>query len=615
MPTAGASRTSFVPGWLPGAVLLGLALLWAPRCGAQTAPALDFLYIDSTVDDAAGGHAAARLGETVFHYQFFSDGLFLLVNDPWEGFRHLYNDLQNRSVTLTRVPLSRDGYDRIRSHFFTRYVLQERRLLLLDQLTEEQGLLRRLAAGEDALEVEGLGFFSESQAGDPHALELKDIVVGRFGELWLSESLLAVTAQLGKTSFRGAAPGDRPVDAPAPPEPRPGWSVRLRELLALREALVLLGEARTLADDALLTADDNGGPLTDRERLAGEEYRRQLADTVLTLLASDRPDRGTALLLQMARYQALSRSLETGVLATLDPFSDLAERVHLDYGADSPLLEARAELAAYRGAFVLDAGLRGTAYNRIEAAQGRLSELEQSRRRRAPARVEEGHLLPRRGRAIRTGLQGTPEEFSRAARVATANRDFSRKELEQTYRYNLFTRNCVTEIVRDVNESFENREQELEDLGGALEPGTKLSFIPFRLTAAVRAAFPAAETALLPSYRLRQLDRLYQRSGPLVWLRENNTLTSTLYTPSWAEDSVFLFFTDDVVAPRPLLGTLNLLYATVHAAGGLLLAPVDRGGLLTRSLRGMLYSLPEIAFFNIRKGSFRDVPEAPEAPR
>lgn len=605
MPTAGTTRARFVPGWPAAALLLALALLWAPPCGAEAAPALDFLYIDSAVDDAAGGHTAARLGETVFHYQYYSDGLFLLEMDTWEGFRYLYNDLQNRSVTLTRVPLSRESYDKIRSHFFTRYVRQERRLELLDTLTGERELLQRLAAGEDALALEGLGFFSEAGANDPHALALKNIVVARFGAAWLNDNLRDAAVELEQVSFRDPAPA--------------GWSVRLRELLALREALALLGESRSLSVDALLTAAGNGGPMTDQEKTAGKEFLGELADSVLALLASNRPDRGTALLLQMARYQALSRSLATGVLSTLDPFPDQAERVPpaaagaQSVGDENRLLEARAELLAFREAFAVDTGLRSTAYSRIEAAQGRLSELERSRRPGTPARTGEGHLLPRKTRTVTTGLRGTIEEFSQAARAAASNLDRSRQGVEKAYRYNLFTRNCVTEIVRDVNETFENREDGQDQLGGALEPGAGFSFIPFRLTPVVQAAFPSAESEFLPSYRLRQLAPLYEKHGPLVWLRENNTLTSTLYTRSWAEDSVFLFFTDDTVAARPLLGALNLLYATTHAAGGLLLAPFDRGKLLSQSLRGMLYSLPEIAFFNIRKGSFRSVSgETPE---
>jgi hypothetical protein len=77
----------------------------------------------------------------------------------------------------------------------------------------------------------------------------------------------------------------------------------------------------------------------------------------------------------------------------------------------------------------------------------------------------------------------------------------------------------------------------------------------------------------------------------------------------------FLFFTDDTVAARPVLGALNLVAGIGVAAAGLAMLPVDRGDLLKSGLRGVLFSLPELAFFNIRKGSFPDLgPRGIERP-
>jgi hypothetical protein len=99
---------------------------------------------------------------------------------------------------------------------------------------------------------------------------------------------------------------------------------------------------------------------------------------------------------------------------------------------------------------------------------------------------------------------------------------------------------------------------------------------------------------------------MYERQGPLqVFLRESNTLTSTLYRKGNG-DSAFLFFTDDVVATRPVFGALNLLTGLGMAAAGLVMLPVDHGATLRSGLAGALWSLPELAFFNIRKGSFPD---------
>jgi hypothetical protein len=106
---------------------------------------------------------------------------------------------------------------------------------------------------------------------------------------------------------------------------------------------------------------------------------------------------------------------------------------------------------------------------------------------------------------------------------------------------------------------------------------------------------------------------MYRREAPLaVYLRESNTLTSTLFRRG-AHDSFFVFFTDDVVAPRPLWGTVNLLAGLGASAVGLALAPVDHGATLRAGLRGALFSLPELAFVSLRKGSFDYVRRA-DAP-
>jgi hypothetical protein len=89
--------------------------------------------------------------------------------------------------------------------------------------------------------------------------------------------------------------------------------------------------------------------------------------------------------------------------------------------------------------------------------------------------------------------------------------------------------------------------------------------------------------------------------------RESNTITSTLYTRNPA-DSVFLFFTDDVVVARPLLGIANVVVGLVASAAGLVTSPLDRGRLLRAGLKGVLFSVPELGCFNIRKGSLALAP-------
>lgn len=82
-----------------------------------------------------------------------------------------------------------------------------------------------------------------------------------------------------------------------------------------------------------------------------------------------------------------------------------------------------------------------------------------------------------------------------------------------------------------------------------------------------------------------------------------------------AADSIFVFFTDDAVVARPLLGAVNLAVGLASSAVGLAMLPVDGGTTLWAGLKGAVCSLPELLFQSIRKGSFghigRDVPTPP----
>ena len=98
------------------------------------------------------------------------------------------------------------------------------------------------------------------------------------------------------------------------------------------------------------------------------------------------------------------------------------------------------------------------------------------------------------------------------------------------------------------------------------------------------------------------------REGTLrAALRESNVLTSTLYAPADAS-GFFVFFTDGRWPLRPLLGAVNLGAALARSGIGVLQLPFDRGRGLRDGLDGALWSVPELFFANIRKGTSEYVP-------
>ena len=68
-----------------------LLLVSLPATGiSEESEQIEFIYVNANVGAAAGGHTALRLGEDVFHYQFFPDKRFLLVRESWDQFKLIY---------------------------------------------------------------------------------------------------------------------------------------------------------------------------------------------------------------------------------------------------------------------------------------------------------------------------------------------------------------------------------------------------------------------------------------------------------------------------------------------------------------------------------------------
>ncbi len=216
----------------------------------------------------------------------------------------------------------------------------------------------------------------------------------------------------------------------------------------------------------------------------------------------------------------------------------------------------------------------------------------------------------------------TPEADarSRSTRARATERDYD-AALAAQYRYDLITRNCVSELFRTIEaglarddaapsagdraalHGFVAAESERR-LGGYIDPTARANFIPFVSSHNVRARWDVEERIHLPSAR----EHAVAREGTLrAALRESNVWTSTLYTPA-DSSNFFVFFTDGAWPLRPLLGAVNLGAALARAGVGVFQLPLDRGRGLRAGLEGALFSLPELFFANIRKGTSEYVP-------
>jgi hypothetical protein len=580
------------------AISYPVAGLLAAEGSAEAVPSasMDFLYINANTGEAAGGHTALRLGDTIFHYQFFPDATFLLVREPWDGFRFLYNDLHNRSISTASLSLRPSVAKDIRAYFTERLAAQNQFFDDLQTLTEEEDFLREILSGSSEREIAGRGFFADAMHTDPG-----ERLAGRLEYLLGGEGLKGERTLARQNLQKNIALVNRGQGS---------W-VALEEAVALLEALGVLMDGQGLAPDALIPAVQGELPLSQKEQLALEEFGEFLVTGIAELIHSSRPDRGTALLLQTARYHAVRSSLTSKAFLSLDPFFADVRVVQLtEHEALGPQVKSlqRAQLARLlrrRALFVLEQRHPEIAYSLLETSRARAWELMRVNDTHRGVRLLAQVIIPSRpGVVLVPGI--SPKQDLVQERLSRVQEELQEQQAlkKQRYGYNLFTRNCATELTRSLNNSFDDMESGKTALGGWLEPGSGLSFIPFLFYRESVAAYSLEEEQFLPARRIRNLETLYEEDNDvLVWLRESNTLSSTLYERRSA-DTTFLFFTDDSLVLRPLLGVMNVLYGTVNGLGGIVAAPFDGGSHFKQSLRGIFYSLPVLGFANIRKGSY-----------
>ena len=612
-----------------------------------------YLYVDSNEDRASGGHAAIRIGDDVFHFQY-ERGLMRLDWDDWRDFELDYRGFQNRTLHASRVAVTADTEARLHSAFRLRHLSRSRQIELLDDARADRDLVAALLdPGRPALRLPGLGFFESDPGavgskGSRAIRGLRDAIASdartNSNESWAPLPPMPRMATMTRTtrmtrivdieSALAALPAlamdlaAEDFERDAFPRPRYPFHARYADLVAARRALEVLAESASLRADALssraeVSGDVRGSALTPHERDRLEESAAALEAQLVELARGTRPDWGPALLLGMARLAAMEASLRRGEWLLLDVFGPESERLEIGERRRELLpalaAHAQADWRTARERFIAAEGFDEVAHTALEENLSRWLELRRALAGASEIRIARDRQLPRRIGPL--AQPDVPFALKRAglSRLAAMEHSLAIAESEAKagLGYRLITRNCVSELFALVDDTMKKSLQEqglpaipeavvsesTRRLGGYVSATFLPGVIPFVASHRVRKHWRVTETRELLSLRRQSARELREAaSTPWVALRESNTLTSTLYVPG-EEDSFFVFFTDDTVALRPVLGALNLSAALAGAGVGILRAPFDRGRSLDASLRGALFSLPELAFQNIRKGT------------
>ena len=624
-----------------GVTLLALCLA-APA--AAEPRVVEYLHIEANEGGSSGGHVALRFGDETFHFQQEGAGLIRMRRDDTPLFNVRYALLGNRAIHATRIAVSDETYARLHDGFTRRLLVQDAQYDRLAALDGDVALLelwrRRSTEPSPSVSVpiraaayflaDGFAAVPPQPDGSPAIEDVRAGVAAAHGSDFLTGRIAALRASLAGWQPRAVRDPGPALRRDASPAFAATASVDYTARLEALTALEVLASAPNVRPDALRVATDLA-PLDAHERAVLSAFAAELRQRLVALAASSRPDFGYPLLLGLGRLAAVDAALACGRLVVLDRFpvdapdallpSGAADRAEYLAAAGGELRSAAAHL---RAQLLAVEPLREADYTLIETTTNRLLEIEGGRRGR---RIRQDNAAPLPARAARRAELVAPpldaddveRELTLARRAAAAYR----AALGELYGYDLFARNCVSEIFATIDAALAGADAPREasaaasrrQLGGVVETDGTLNFIPVVSAAAVARNYAVVGHDTEPSYRERRLRALADTAAPWhVALREATTLTATSYHPS-PMDSAFLLFTDQTVALRPLAGAVNLMVGIADGAAGLMTWPIDHGRRLSAGFRGAFFSLPELAFVNIRKGSMAWIePELLPAP-
>ncbi len=621
--------------------------------GTALAASFEYLYLEASEGNSSGGHSAIQFGDEIYHYQHHDSGLIRLLRQDKQEFHFLYRFLQNRRIHVSQIEVSEESFNRLRDYFKLQFLAQNQQFKQLNDLHKDRTLLRRLlyklsadkafldTGFSSVLRLDAVGLFYTGQelAGqkkDGHVSNVNgvryqsshviEILRKKIGQHYGQDYLIHRRDQI-TNRIKALAPDHWPT-APSilskdnfPPAIN-SFADSYEDYLTGLAAIKVLVEAQSLQPDAFFVTRES---VTPEEKKVLEGLRDQLGLSLLKSVNSGRPDWGYAVLVNLARFIAVDQSLQLGLWVFIDDFAMDSEWLGTDqfsrYAEQMQIQinDAQDNLIQTRKAVLKSGGITEAGYSMLEMSANRYFELLNGKHQK-PVRYLGEKALPTKSIGLPDWVvpKLTQQELTTALTGLDSYESQLFRELAEHYRYDLITRNCVTELFRtidlallqhnkmDINQSKQVDwliNESTKRLGGNVS--ATYNFIPFVSFQSVQEHYKVTTSTALNSYRGQQLEKLYARNNRLmVALRESNIFSSTLYDYN-PDDAFFVFFTDDNLALRPVFGLFNTAAGIGQSLFGFLSWPFDAGKNIKSGATGVLMSLPELLFFNMRKGSYK----------
>jgi hypothetical protein len=547
-----------------------------------------YIYIDANAGQSSGGHSAILLEDFVYHFQYYPDSIFHLVREPFSSFQKMYGVIGNRSIFIHEIELDEKDYEKFRFAWNRFYFQQSKEILDLQNKENDLILLDALYL-DGQLSLKGAGYFKKNTSSTLPKFQLKNSQL-----------------QIQKTFWENT------LKNMSSPDQLNKESISVYYLNALYYQMVweiISGKYEFSQEGVFEWEEIEKNPTQKKELLVKMKslsnlWKKQIQDKI------QNPDQysGYSLLILLARWYVVEKSLSEDKIYFLDSFSDNHSYLPFENlkkeKYSSRVKNQFATLFSEQVVDFLKGEVSNPSYAFLEDRANRFHEFERALLEKRDLRTTFELLLPSRKGFV--PLENTLTWDSYQTKRFRSQESFARKqnELQKKYPFDLFRINCTTELFRYFYEITEqDPETSKQFYGGWVPIENSLHFIPFMAYHSVGKEFRVIASPKILSYRKQKLRDLKNKNDWKALLLESNTLTSSLYEFN-EEDTLFLFFTDDTILGRPIAGVFNLSFGLIETLLGVGKLPFDEGKTLGKGIQGIFFSVPELFFFNIRKGTF-----------
>ncbi len=574
---------------------------------------IEYLYIDSNTGQSSGGHTAIKVGSLVYHFQHYPDKIFRIVRESWNEFRFIYGVIDNRTIRSSKIEVSDHTYNLVRDNLNKIYLIQNKHLTNYSNFFNDRVLLEAFKDKENLIKLRGAGYFSEYKKNNPDLAILSKLIEEKHGQGFVNRKIDEARKKIRYfkifiNPLKNRTENPRKDEFPFSDET---FSENHINTIHFNEAFHILKEGNDLKPQSYFMSEEPK-TLSDTQREKFISYSKEIESQITDLVNSHRKGAGYSLLVAIARYMVVKKSIQESKLYFLDCFGSrhvlVSRKAIQDSVSAFPL--QKESFAFYKimleKIFQKD-NFDEFDYGLLEDSANRHAEMNKGIYGFEPIRTTYERLLPYKEKEIQFEMPAgySENEIEVLLQLAKEKEELYLRKLQKIYDYNLFSRNCVTEIFDTLNSFFEHGKIESKfRLGGYIDGKDSFVFVPFYSSHAVNRKYKIHKIEDFYSYRRSKLKEMKITENNIkVFLRESNIFTSSFYKRN-PDDSFFIFVTDDNILPRPIFGLVNFAAGVAETLYGIIMLPFDKGDHFLKGVQGMFFSLPEIFFFNIRKGTF-----------